>query len=696
MGYSPGTILNNRYRIESLLGIGGMGAVYKAHDLEQERTLALKVLQRSPENEQALIRFQREFSAMQKLDHPNIVKAYDFYEISEQVYFITMEYVEGQSLRKLCESRQGPLAVEEALSLLYGIAQGLQHAHHHGLVHRDIKPGNILITPDGTPKLVDFGIARDESSDLSLTTTGEYLGSPLYMSPEACLRKPTDARADIYSFGLIAYELLTGEHPFKKHGIGTVSIAHTSQPVRSLRERNRKLERWLDHLVLVCLEKDREERYQKIDTVVALLAERLGKAQPDLSAELQRSKEVRRKFLIRRDLRESKTGPKQILFSACAAAFVSATWFFFGSISNIASNALNLWLRGPISPPEEVLIVGIDDISYVQLNLSTRFPLPRTITAQALKRIQDDKPRMLFIDAIGRYEAEDPAANEALTEAIASGPTVMGKHIVFDPASEGADDPRFPSFELTSWDGFTSAARMVVPLSLRSKYGVINDIGITSNDEVPDDARVPLLGPVKEVAGINVAAPGIRDLINFYGPPGTIKRVSLFELFDNHLPEGFFKDRLVFFGSQSYMLEQGAKDEDTFMTPTALVVPMYGVEIHATIAGNLIQGSFTKRIPIAYEPWLVFAGSLLVLLGMSSRSLAQASLRGLTGLVSWFAVSYFSFRFFHYFIPGLVHFLFVGPLPLALLAIFRTQLISRSHEKTMSRLGLNTSAGISE
>jgi serine/threonine protein kinase len=204
-----------QYRIERLLGRGGMGAVYLAHELALDRDVAIKVL--PPEQAgtpQMRERFRREARTAARLSHPHIVPLHTFGEVSGLVYFV-MGYIAGESLASRLD-RQGPLPPEEARTLLVSLCDALDYAHRQGIVHRDIKPDNILIdAASGAPLLTDFGIAKPAQAEAQLTMPGQVVGTPYYMSPEQALgRADVDHRSDVYSLGVVAYEMLSGRRPF--------------------------------------------------------------------------------------------------------------------------------------------------------------------------------------------------------------------------------------------------------------------------------------------------------------------------------------------------------------------------------------------------------------------------------------------------------------------------------------------------
>ena len=210
-----GTVLG-KYRILREIGGGGMACVYEAEDQSIGRKVALKVLMLPPavpESEKSLLiqRFQQEARAAGTLSHSNVVTLYEVGE-TDGVHYIAMELLTGTTVRELLRER-GKIPVDEALNILLQVARALDYAHKQGVIHRDVKPDNIVVTDEGVVKLTDFGIAR-AANDLLSTQKGMLVGSPAYMSPEQILGEPVDDRTDIYSLGVTAYEMLTGRKPF--------------------------------------------------------------------------------------------------------------------------------------------------------------------------------------------------------------------------------------------------------------------------------------------------------------------------------------------------------------------------------------------------------------------------------------------------------------------------------------------------
>jgi serine/threonine protein kinase len=262
-----------RYVIQSEIGRGAMGVVYKATDSVLERTVAVKTVNITLEREFAdkyEARFYQEARAAGGLNHPNIVTVHDVGKAGEMV-FMAMEYIEGVELRSLIGEGR-PLRVAQAVSIGAQVAEGLAYAHQRGVVHRDIKPANIMVVANGPVKITDFGIARMRGSG-DLTETGTLLGSPKYMSPEQVIGKRADQRADIFSLGVIVYEMLCGSAPFSGENVTALmyQIVNFVPPAPSAV--NEAVPEMLDYIVAKMLAKPVEERYQDAQEVVRDLRE---------------------------------------------------------------------------------------------------------------------------------------------------------------------------------------------------------------------------------------------------------------------------------------------------------------------------------------------------------------------------------------------------------------------------------------
>jgi serine/threonine-protein kinase len=253
-----GEVIAGRYELEELLGTGGMSSVYRAHDTLLERDVALKILhEHHHEDEEYVERFRREARAVAQLSHPNIVTVIDRGEADGR-QFIVFEYVEGQTLKDVVDA--GPLDVEQALEVTISIARGLGFAHEHGIIHRDVKPQNVLLDAQGEPKVTDFGIAR--SVDVSgVTESGTVLGTSNYIAPEQATGQAVDLRTDVYALGVVLFELLTGEAPFTGESFVAVAMQHVHQPAPSVLDRRRDVPTRVAHAVDSALEKDPAHRF---------------------------------------------------------------------------------------------------------------------------------------------------------------------------------------------------------------------------------------------------------------------------------------------------------------------------------------------------------------------------------------------------------------------------------------------------
>ncbi len=262
------TLVDGRYRILERLGSGGMADVYCAEDQQLGRRVALKVLHRRyAEDEQFVERFRREASSAAGLSQPNVVAIFDRGEW-DGTYYIAMEFVDGRTLKDIIRER-GPAPPEAAIDVTLQILRAARYAHKHGVIHRDIKPHNVLIDPDGRVRVTDFGIARAGTSDI--TETGSVMGTAQYLSPEQAQGRPVDARSDLYSIGIVLYELLTGQVPFDAESPVTVALMQVSEPPMLPRELVPTIPPAVEAVVLRAMEKDPDRRYQTADEFIAAL-----------------------------------------------------------------------------------------------------------------------------------------------------------------------------------------------------------------------------------------------------------------------------------------------------------------------------------------------------------------------------------------------------------------------------------------
>ena len=266
---NPGDVVQGRYEIEELLGSGGMSNVYTARDRVLERQVALKVLHEHHSDDPEYVeRFRREAQAIARLSHPNIVTVIDRGEF-EGRQFIVFEHVRGHTLKDVV-AHESPLTVARALALVHQTARGLAYAHENGVVHRDVKPQNVLVDQDGVAKVTDFGIARSADRD-EMTLPGTVMGTSDYLSPEQAGGERADQRSDQYSLGALLYELLTGDVPYPGDSQVTVAMRHLHDEIPSVRDKRQDVSPKVDALIRRAMAKRPEERFPSTDALIAAL-----------------------------------------------------------------------------------------------------------------------------------------------------------------------------------------------------------------------------------------------------------------------------------------------------------------------------------------------------------------------------------------------------------------------------------------
>ena len=286
-----------RYEVITEIGRGSMGIVYKAHDPNLDLTVALKVLRQDRVSSSAFVkRFLSEAKALGRLDHPNIIRVYNVDEDQGNVY-IAMEFIEGESLNEVMQKKK--FSAEEIIELGSAVAGTLDYAHKQGIIHRDIKPGNILIRSDGILKITDFGIAHiEDSSAQKQTQAGEILGTPAYMSPEQVLSQPVDGRSDIFSLGVILYELSAGKMPFAGQNLAAIFNAITQVDPAPVTAGNPDIPGDLSDIISKCLQKNPDNRFESGHALAKALKASVKKEATATAAAPVEQKKSRSKSLI--------------------------------------------------------------------------------------------------------------------------------------------------------------------------------------------------------------------------------------------------------------------------------------------------------------------------------------------------------------------------------------------------------------
>ena len=278
---TKGQKINERYEIIRSIGEGGMANVYLGYDAILDRNVAIKILRGDLSNDEKFVRrFQREALSASSLAHPNIVEMYDVGE-DDGLYYIVMEYVDGKTLKQLLKKR-GNLTLSEAIDIMLQLTDGMTNAHDSYIVHRDLKPQNIMIKDDGQIKITDFGIAMALNST-QLTQTNSVMGSVHYLPPEQASGKGSTIKSDIYSMGIIFYELLSGSLPFRGDNAVEIALKHMREPLPSLREDNRSIPQSIENIILKATAKNPKNRYESArsmyeDLLTALDDERIDEA----------------------------------------------------------------------------------------------------------------------------------------------------------------------------------------------------------------------------------------------------------------------------------------------------------------------------------------------------------------------------------------------------------------------------------
>jgi eukaryotic-like serine/threonine-protein kinase len=301
-----GQVIAERYELQGVVGTGGMSSVYRAHDTLLERDVAIKVLhEQYSEDEEHAARFLREARAVAQLSHPNIVTVIDRGE-QDGRQFIVFEFVDGETLKDVVV-RGGALPVRRALELGLEVGQALAFAHQHGLVHRDVKPQNVLLNGDGRAKVTDFGIVRSLDA-VGHTTTGTVLGTSHYIAPEQARGEPVTGQTDVYSFGVVLFELLAGEVPYGGESFLAVAMRHVNDPVPSLLERRPDCPLRLASLVEQCLAKEAAHRPASMSDVVSELETCLAELEAPPAADATMI--VSRPAVTRRRARRVRARPR--------------------------------------------------------------------------------------------------------------------------------------------------------------------------------------------------------------------------------------------------------------------------------------------------------------------------------------------------------------------------------------------------
>ena len=426
-----GLVFDHRYEVQQKIGVGGMADVYRGKDTLLGRPVAIKILHQNFGSDQDFVaRFKREAQAAGKLNHPNVVSMYDV-GFDQGFHYIVMEYVSGCTLKEYIQHHGAQVTVQEAVKITVAIAEGLEHAHMMGIVHCDVKPHNILITDSGRVKVTDFGIARAINSATTMMYTNSVMGSAHYISPEQASGKSINVSTDIYSLGVVLYELLTGEVPFRGETPVSVALQHVKDRVVAPRIKNTMIPPQLEQVVLMALEKEPGKRFGSISEMIQALRMSLGyrggtsarpiqhdfatQVLPPLETEVLEEEEEQPEGIL------AKLGslPQKYVIGGAVFAFLLAFLWAFLSFGNFWSNST----------------VDVPNVVGKQLSVATRLLEERHLRVSSSEVTNSDVPA-------GQVISQSPEPGESVKE----------QRMVHLVVSKGAGDITIPDLQGMSFD----------------------------------------------------------------------------------------------------------------------------------------------------------------------------------------------------------------------------------------------------
>lgn len=628
---SSGQLLAERYRIIKPLGRGGMASVYLAEDtVLQETEVAIKILSDVSEGiAEHRSRFIQEVKLTRKIQHENVVRTFDYGQDGD-LCFYSMEYLRGAPLSNIMA--RGVVELRAALSIATQLMRGLAAIQGMGIIHRDLKPSNIIISDQGIVTITDFGIARGESSHMTLNPT-QVMGTIAYIAPEVLSGSKASRAVDFYALGVVLYELLAGCQPFEEENPARLILRKVEQDPVSIAAYRPDLPQWLITAIMGLLARDPAERMGAVRDFAKALetcediekTRSLSRQLEDTVANCDLPKRPWWLLGLSRQ-RRSKLLSLPILLATLFSllALPIATTDVSSRLEDASLKTLFNW-RGSVRPPPEAVIVAIDEQSYANLGVPFTSSWPRALQARLLHALGDAGAKLVVFDVLFTNTGPDEGVDAELASAMRRVPTVLGAALGMSQKATMQG-----SFLLEEMirpaQIFEDASVGVGTIGFPLDMGRVRRFMTQRSDVFPD---VPSLAEAAVKAiGARSESPGHRDLINFYGPSRTIPTVSFETVVHDmdRLPQDVFKNKIVFVGL-ALRSSTGPSQRDSFETPYD--EGLFGTELHATAALNILHRDWLRGV----SP-LVHASALLVIAAAIIWSLLT-----LPGVVAILAVS---------------------------------------------------------
>ncbi len=596
--YLPaGFVIANRYKVIRPLGTGGMASVYLAEDVVLgETNVAVKVLRQTGQFKDDLVhRFLREVKLTHKINHENVVRTFDFGQDGDTLYY-TMEYLAGHTLDSLLGDEVMPL--EGVLGIAVQLMRGISAVHSVGVIHRDIKPGNVMILDEGRLKITDFGISRGGVSNLT-SASGEIVGTIAYLAPETLVGEESTIAVDYYAIGAILYQLLTGSVPIDDDIPARLIMRKVEEMPADPRELRPDMPEWLAQGLLGLLEIDPKLRMRSLPTFAANL-DKYAPRQLDeglvaglINNTLSLDKIIGDTPLHTRILRRVTQGTlsTKLMLAALMALFAipMSTTETFKRIEFVQSDNL-FRMRGPQDPDPDIVVVSMDESSYSNLGVPITSPWPRQLHTKLLNRLADDKAQRVIFDIIFSDVSADRAVDEELAAAMRRIPTILAA--ASGTTQQATLNGTFLLEELIKPNPlFEKAAAGIGVVGLPQQFGRVRQFNVERSElfpEVPSLAEAAALLPKS-----NSAVPDGRSLINFYGAArGSIPTVKYDMVVDERHPKGTFQGKIVYVGL-GLRSRTGPSQRESFVTP--FDENMFGTEIHATATSNILKKDWIQE-----------------------------------------------------------------------------------------------------